>query len=58
MMPTETALKIQVAELVSDGIVVGFSDGTSALYTNQLLHDLRARAEELVYEKESVPLPE
>jgi hypothetical protein len=57
-MPTETALKIQVAELVSDGIVVGFNDGTSALYSNQLLHEMRARAEELVYDKEAVLLPE
>ena len=57
-MLTETASQIAVAELVSDGIVVGFSDGTSALYTNQLLHDVRSRAEELAYEKDSVAIPE
>ncbi len=51
-----SALKIQVAELVSDGIVVGFSDGTSALYSCQLLHEVRGRAEELIAEKEA-PFP-
>ena len=57
MMLEINALKINVAELVSDGIVIGFTDGTSALYSNELLHKARGRAQELIAGKEDVSLP-